>query len=269
MSANEGDRGFGKWSQRGIPHKGWTCINIYDLEHDRVTCEMCESAEIRYVHVMTHPQFSGELEVGCICAGHMEQDLARAEGREKEFKRRQNPRVAYAMIWLEAALEIIANAGDLTPRGALFGGRGKLGPCEYDLVCDVLNRAKHCTQPRVRREFFIYADHVVEFRDIYRRIVGRDHPYIAKQAEPCEKKLAEERAERERGRADNELGVRICDTLLGKPLYDREREFVASTKQQIFGDRFQLSERQRDWLKDIWRRYGLIKTDVKEPTDVH
>jgi hypothetical protein len=35
-------RGFGKWSQRGVPHKGWTCIGVEDLgREDRAICEMC------------------------------------------------------------------------------------------------------------------------------------------------------------------------------------------------------------------------------------
>ena len=76
----------GKWSQPGVPHKGWTCGEIYDLEEPSQVCEMCELMMIRYVHVMTHPDYPGQLECGCICAGHMEEDLAGARLREKAFK---------------------------------------------------------------------------------------------------------------------------------------------------------------------------------------
>ena len=55
---------FGKWSQAGVPHRGWTCIGVDDLEEPDHICEMCEHAEVRYVHVMTHPDYEGELLVG-------------------------------------------------------------------------------------------------------------------------------------------------------------------------------------------------------------
>lgn len=42
----------GKWSQKNIPHKDWTCIDIEDTGELSTTCEMCESQSIRYVHYM-------------------------------------------------------------------------------------------------------------------------------------------------------------------------------------------------------------------------
>jgi hypothetical protein len=107
---------FGKWRERGVPHKGWQCIDVYELDRgEEQTCEMCETASIHTVHVMRHPNYEGELEVGKICAGHMQQDLARAREREDEFKRqqkelkrRQKPRVAAALSWVAAADEILA-----------------------------------------------------------------------------------------------------------------------------------------------------------------
>ena len=47
---------------------------------------MCETQSIRYVHYMTHPDYSDELEVGCVCAGHMEQDYEAARHRERSIK---------------------------------------------------------------------------------------------------------------------------------------------------------------------------------------
>jgi hypothetical protein len=81
-----GDFMFGKWSQDGVPHKGWQCGEIYDLEDDHMICEMCETAEIRYVHVMSHEQHEGVLRVGCICAGNMEGSLAKVKRREQQLK---------------------------------------------------------------------------------------------------------------------------------------------------------------------------------------
>ena len=75
----------GKWTQPGIPHKGWTCVDIEDLGSPDHVCEMCELADVRYVHVMEHPAY-GALRVGCICAGHMEENLVGARKREAAFK---------------------------------------------------------------------------------------------------------------------------------------------------------------------------------------
>jgi hypothetical protein len=36
---------------------------------------MCESQAVRFVHYMEHDDYPEVLEVGCVCAGHMEQDL--------------------------------------------------------------------------------------------------------------------------------------------------------------------------------------------------
>lgn len=82
----------GKWSLTGVPHKGWTCINIEDLEEPNMICEMCESQNIRYVHYMTHRNYGKELKVGCICAGHMEEDLLRAKKRDDSLKSRSSKR---------------------------------------------------------------------------------------------------------------------------------------------------------------------------------
>jgi hypothetical protein len=78
--------GTGKWTQPGVPHKGWSCADIEDLGEPSEICEMCETQEIRYVHIMEHPDYAEALRVGCICAGHMEEDLERAQLREKTFK---------------------------------------------------------------------------------------------------------------------------------------------------------------------------------------
>jgi hypothetical protein len=82
----------GKWSQTNIPHKGWTCVDIEDLEEPSLTCEMCESQTIRYVHYMSHPDYRDELKVGCVCAGHMEEDLLTAKKRDDFLKSRSSKR---------------------------------------------------------------------------------------------------------------------------------------------------------------------------------
>jgi hypothetical protein len=84
--------GTGKWCEPGVPHNGWQCVNIRDLEEPCHVCEMCEVQIVRYVHTMIHPDYR-MLDVGCICAGHMEQDLVGAQRRETSFKQQLSRRV--------------------------------------------------------------------------------------------------------------------------------------------------------------------------------
>ncbi|MEJ1992154.1 MAG: hypothetical protein P8X50_10730 [Maritimibacter sp.] len=77
---------FGKWAQRGVPKKGWTCEDVEDLEDDRRVCEMCEHQEIRFVHYMSHPNYQGSLACGCDCAGRMEDDYVKAQQRDSAMR---------------------------------------------------------------------------------------------------------------------------------------------------------------------------------------
>lgn len=85
----------GKWTQPGIPHRGWSCVDIEDLGSPDHVCEMCELADVRYVHLMEHPDYAEPLRVGCICAGHMEEDLVGARKREAAFKANQGRRARW------------------------------------------------------------------------------------------------------------------------------------------------------------------------------
>lgn len=84
--------GRGKWSNPGVPHRGWRCVDIEDLGAPQAECRMCESQTIRYVHHMQHPNYSEVLGVGCVCAGHMEEDVAAARGREVSMRSRASKR---------------------------------------------------------------------------------------------------------------------------------------------------------------------------------
>lgn len=84
--------GRGKWSQAGVPHKNWYCVEIEDLGAQDRVCEMCESQDIRYVHYMHHPSHPEVLAVGCVCAGHMEGDLVAAKAREASMLSRAGKR---------------------------------------------------------------------------------------------------------------------------------------------------------------------------------
>jgi hypothetical protein len=89
----------GKWALAGVPHKGWVCVDIEDLGSPTSRCEMCESQDIRYVHYMEHPAYAEVIGVGCVCAGHMEGDLAASKEREASMKSRASKR----RRWLDRA----------------------------------------------------------------------------------------------------------------------------------------------------------------------
>lgn len=83
-----------RWDWPGVPHKGWECVSVYDLkevapEAER-TCEMCGRSQLRYVHVMEHPEHD-PLEVGCVCAGKTAAgyDAHRAEAALKNQQKRR------------------------------------------------------------------------------------------------------------------------------------------------------------------------------------
>ena len=79
----------GKWVRAGVPQRGWTCTTVADLgDGESQTCDMCEATEIRYVHVMEHPEYPESIEAGCICAGHMAGNPAAARQRERAAKHR-------------------------------------------------------------------------------------------------------------------------------------------------------------------------------------
>ena len=60
---------LGKWSQPGVPHKGWQFRDFEDLGDLIGLCEMCETRPIRYVHYMEHPDYGAVLGIGSDCAG--------------------------------------------------------------------------------------------------------------------------------------------------------------------------------------------------------
>jgi len=76
----------GKWTQPGVPHRGWRCVDIEERDEQDHLCEMCEARLVRFVHVMEHHDYEEVLRVGCVCAGHMEEDLVGARRREAGFR---------------------------------------------------------------------------------------------------------------------------------------------------------------------------------------
>lgn len=93
----------GKWAQAGIPHKGWTAVSVDDLGEPSEICDMCERQTIRYVHTVTHPDYQGELRVGCECANNLCQNYD-AKGEEQKLRSLAKKRAK----WLDRNWKIAA-----------------------------------------------------------------------------------------------------------------------------------------------------------------
>jgi hypothetical protein len=89
-----------RWNTEGIPHKGWRYVGMEDLGDNALPgdeiqyeqCEMCGNEKIRYVHLLTHPDYLEELRVGCVCASKMTDDYVNPREREKDLRNRANRR---------------------------------------------------------------------------------------------------------------------------------------------------------------------------------
>ena len=84
----------------GAPLSGWSCVSVYDATEGEdmnsfEECELCGCAKVRFVHVMSHPDFYENITVGCICAGIMEDDLCAAQKRERKMKNRAKRKKSY------------------------------------------------------------------------------------------------------------------------------------------------------------------------------
>lgn len=89
-----------RWDQAGIPHKGWILEGVEDIKDhfkdgkdvEYETCEMCQNERIRYVHILSHPNYDGILRVGCDCACRMTEDYETPYEYERRAKNRSNRR---------------------------------------------------------------------------------------------------------------------------------------------------------------------------------
>jgi len=101
-----------RWDKVGIPHKGWTCIDVVDLRGDGSdadetsyeTCQMCGHEKIRFVHVMEHTDQEDSLRVGCVCAEKMSGDYVGPKQREAKLRNRAARRTR----WLQRKWRVSA-----------------------------------------------------------------------------------------------------------------------------------------------------------------
>jgi hypothetical protein len=121
------NRGNGLWIDPTVPKRGWTCVHVFDLGWGEYqTCEMCQSALIRYVHHMQHPEYP-DLETGCICAGAMSGDPEGSRSRERDVRNRSARRRKWlSRKWRRSAngnptLRVDGYFATVFPRGARWG----------------------------------------------------------------------------------------------------------------------------------------------------
>jgi hypothetical protein len=93
----------GLWRVEGAPHKGWHSMDVIDLEDDKITCQMCQTTEVRYAHYMTHPDRPDLLlQVGCVCAERMSEGYD-GKGAEKRLRARRRRRARWDTVnWRES-----------------------------------------------------------------------------------------------------------------------------------------------------------------------
>ena len=138
MAESHGSRG--KWSAPGVPHRGWQCVNIEDLGAPDLICEMCELQEIRYVHYMQHSAYPETLKCGCVCAGHMEENLAGAKRRETLLQNSAKRRAAWPdrKGWKKSRkgnpyIKVDGYHITIFPSGASWGGVVKNSLLDFEL----------------------------------------------------------------------------------------------------------------------------------------
>ena len=79
------------------PLSGWYCTAIIDVREDDPeaplsSCELCDCCFVRYEHVMEHDLYFEPVTVGCICAGIMEDNVLKAQERERLMRNRSKRR---------------------------------------------------------------------------------------------------------------------------------------------------------------------------------
>lgn len=87
--------GRGLWASPTVPKSGWRCVGITDLGAPAKVCDMCQSMHIRYAHTMLHPSSGRTLVAGCVCAGHMQGNLAAAQGNDTWLRNRATRRLRW------------------------------------------------------------------------------------------------------------------------------------------------------------------------------
>ena len=78
--------------KKGLPINGWRCVDWEDTKAATSTCQLCGFTKVRYLHHMFNEITGDSLNVGCYCAGGMENNLCAAKERERAGVNRVNRR---------------------------------------------------------------------------------------------------------------------------------------------------------------------------------
>ena len=85
-----------RWDLPGVPHKGWILVGFEDIKEnpdaEYETCEMCGNERIRFVHILSHPDYNGVMRVGCTCAEKMTDDYNTHREHENYMQKRASRR---------------------------------------------------------------------------------------------------------------------------------------------------------------------------------
>jgi hypothetical protein len=67
---------------------------------------------------------------------------------------------------------------------------------------------------------------------------------------------------------DNIVGMWMCRTLIKAPLRAKERRFVQDLMRRLLTnpETFTLTEKQRDWLGDLWHKKGKGNDPYRKTT---
>ncbi len=91
----------GLWKDPKIPKSGWKCVGVEDLGEPSLICEMCQSANVRFVQLLQHDEISGLVKAGCVCAGHLTGDMKAAKVRERSAKSSAAKRKRSLTAWID------------------------------------------------------------------------------------------------------------------------------------------------------------------------
>lgn len=78
-----------------VPQKGWNLEDVLDVRFDEDRaygeyddCQFCGHEQIRFVHILSHRDYSDRIRVGCVCAEQLTEDYVTPKRREYELRGR-------------------------------------------------------------------------------------------------------------------------------------------------------------------------------------
>jgi hypothetical protein len=65
----------------GFPHRGWRHLDCVDRQTADNLCQYCGKRHVRYVHVLSNPDWPQTIDTGCVCAADLglEEEASKAE----------------------------------------------------------------------------------------------------------------------------------------------------------------------------------------------